>query len=87
MSIPETASYREIYKNFPYQDLLNVRDQLIRDIRSFESDKTPWLDYIPVEGSDSPYTEYMINLLHLSEISLMLVKAYPDELSKIPEEK
>ena len=73
-------SYQEEFQAFPYQDLVRIRDQLLKDIRAFETSPNPWDDYTEISEAGSPYIEYAVNLLHLSEICLMIIKSYPEEL-------
>ena len=75
-------SYQEEFQDFPYQDLVRIRDQLLKDIRAFEINPNPWDDYTEISEAGSPYTEYAVNLLHLSEICLMIIKSYPVELEE-----
>ena len=79
-------SYQEEYQAFPYKDLVRIRDQLIKDIQGFEACSLPWVSpwegYTEISEAESPYTEYIVNLMHLSEISLMILKAYPEELKE-----
>ena len=80
MNLPEPVTDQEIYRDFPYRDLIQIREQLMNDIRAFESDKEPWNRYIQISEANSPYEEYAINLMRLAEVSLMILKAYPKEL-------
>ena len=81
-TIVHPDSYQEEYQVFPYKDLVRIRNQLIKDIQNFEASSTPWEGYTEISEAESPYTEYIVNLMHLSEISLMILKAYPRELEE-----
>ena len=80
--IIQPISYQEEFQVFPYKDLIRIRDQLIKDIKAFETSTSPWDDYTEISEAGSPYTEYAVNLLHLSEICLMIIKSYPRELEE-----
>lgn len=69
----EIPRYRDEYAGFPYQDLLQVRDQLIRDIMTFEKEPA---QYLALSEAESPYQAYLLDLLHLSEICLMIEEEY-----------
>ena len=80
--IVQPISYQEEFQFFPYNDLIQIRYQLIRVIKVFETSSSPWDDYTEISEARSPYTEYAVNLLYLSEICLMLIKSYPRELEE-----
>ena len=75
-------SYQEEFQAFPYQDLVRIRDQLLKDIKAFETTSSPWDEYTEISEAGSPYTEYAVNLLHLSAICLMIIKTCPRELEE-----
>ena len=80
--IIQPDSYQEEFQVFPYEDLIRIRHQLIKDIHGFETSQQPRDGYIEISEASSPYTEYVVNLFHLSEICLMLIKSYPRELEE-----
>ena len=80
--IVQPISYQEEFQFFPYNDLIQIRYQLIRVIKVFETSSSPWDDYTEISEASSPYTEQVVNLFQLSEICLMIIKTCPRELEE-----
>ena len=76
----EPTTYTEIYQNYPYPDLIRVRDQLVKDVIRYETQADPLVRLMPNNETEKPYAEYMKDLLHLAEICLMIYKVYPEEI-------
>jgi hypothetical protein len=66
----------ELHKHKKYEELLTVRDELIKEIREFET-KTydPEMDNI----CPSPDVIYQVNLLYLGQLCELISEKYNEE--------
>ena len=63
-------------KDKTYKELLKERDKLIRQIRAFEKDKVPEIEY---SICPSPEVVYQMNLQYLGELCNLIAEKYNKE--------
>ena len=76
--MPDPQSYVESVKDYPYQDLIKEKDELVRDIRKLERQLFNNQDQIEIRYP-SPDVEYQVYLEYLSELTAYMSKRYNEE--------
>ena len=75
MLAPE--AYINQFKNYPYEDLLKIRDEIIEDIKAFEEGRIDQSAYMIKPGPD---TIYQMNLQYLAEICRLIQEKYNEKI-------
>ena len=71
--------YAEQYKDSSYEELLRIRDELIKNIRAFEKGKIDKSAYMILP---SPSTIYQMNLQYLAEMCKLIHEKYNRKINK-----
>ena len=75
----DQQSYVESIKDYPYQDLIKEKDELVRDIRKLERQLfNNNQDQIEIRYP-SPDVEYQVYLEYLSALTAYMSKRYNEE--------
>ena len=76
----DQQSYVESIKDYPYQDLIKEKDELVRDIRKLERQlfNNQYKEQIEIRYP-SPDVEYQVYLEYLSELTAYMSKRYNEE--------
>ena len=76
----DQQSYVESIKDYPYQDLIKEKDELVRDIRKLERQlfNNQYKEQIEIRYP-SPDVEYQVYLEYLSELTAYMSKSYNEE--------
>lgn len=79
------STYRESIKNKTYKELIQEREKLLKEIKSFESNTNVTND---LECMDpSPEVFYQCNLMYLSELCNLLADKYNEEFIDVYDKK
>ena len=77
MSMISPSYFIDQYKDYKYEDLLPVRDELIEDIKAFEKRDDSGERIII---NPSPEVIYQCNLDYLAELSKLIAEKYREEV-------
>ena len=76
----KAREFRNDYEYYSYQSLIDVRDQLLKDILRYEQGDP---DFIPIEEDiPDPGEQYLTDLLYATNVFTMLFHAFKEEYEK-----
>ena len=77
MSMIDPGTFIEMEcKGRSYKELVEIRDELLREIRAFEEDRIPPRERLILP---SPETRYQVNLEYLGELCKLIAETYREE--------